>query len=112
MQGDLIAEIGSKTRLLDAAIRELGKRGQAYAESEREYRISLARKTLEERGKGTPVTIISDLCRGDGEIARKRFERDCAEVVYKSAIEAINSYKLQIRILDAQVQREWSGCTK
>ncbi|MBU5627735.1 hypothetical protein KQI82_12525 [Oscillibacter sp. MSJ-2] len=112
MQADLITEIGSKTRLLDAAIKEVGKRGQTYAQTERSYRVALAKKTMEEREKGTPVTIISDICRGDREIAKLRFERDCAEVVYKSAMEAINSYKLQIRILDAQVQREWSGCTK
>jgi hypothetical protein len=108
---DLVNEIGEKTHLLDAAIKQLGKRGQAYAEAEMTYRIALSRKILEERDKGTPATITSDICRGDAEIARLRFERDCAEIVYKSAMEAINSYKLQIRILDAQVQREWGQST-
>ena len=106
---DLINEIGHKSRLLDAAIRELGVRGRAYAQAERDYRVAMSRKILEERDKGTPVTIISDVCRGTPEIAKLRFERDCAEVVYKSAMEAINGYKLQIRILDAQVGREWSA---
>ena len=32
---------------------------------------------------------------------------DVAEVVYRSALEAINATKLQIKILDAQVEREW-----
>lgn len=106
---DLINEIGQKSRLLDAAIRELGVRGRAYAQAERDYRVAMARKILEERDKGTPVTIISDICRGNPEIAKLRFERDCAEVVYKSALEAINAMKLQIRVLDAQVGREWSA---
>lgn len=106
---DLINEIGQKSRLLDAAIRELGVRGRAYAQAEKDYRVAMARKILEERDKGTPVTIISDICRGNPEIAQLRFERDCAEVVYKSVLEAINGYKLQIRILDAQVGREWSA---
>jgi hypothetical protein len=105
---DLINEIGVKTALLDAAITQLGKRGRAYAQAEMEYKVALSRMILEEREKGTPVTIISDICRGSPEIARLRFQRDCAEVVYKAALEAINSYKLQIRILDNQVQREWS----
>lgn len=104
---DLINEIGQKSRLLDTAIKELGIRGRAYAQAERDYRIAMSRKVLEEREKGTPVTIISDICRGNPEIAKLRFDRDCAEVVYKSALEAINGYKLQIRILDAQVEREW-----
>ena len=104
---DLISEIGQKRKMLDAAVQELGKRGRSYAQSEQEYRIALAKRILDERSKGTPVTIISDICRGDREIAKLRFERDCAEVVYKSALEAINAMKLQLRMLDAQVEREW-----
>ena len=109
MEFDLVTEIAGRTKLLDAAVRQLGTRGRAFAEAEREYKIALAKKMLELRDGGTPVTIISDLCRGDREIARLRFERDCAEVVYKSALEAINSYKLQLRLLDAQLQREWGA---
>lgn len=106
---ELIQEIGVKSSLLDAAVKQLGVRGKAYAQAERGYKVALAQKIIQEREKGTPVTIISDICKGDHEIARLRFERDCAEVVYKSAMEAIQSIKLQIRILDAQVSREWSS---
>lgn len=104
---DLINEIGQKSKMLDAAIRELGTRGRAYAKAEHDYRVALAEKTLIERDKGTPATICSDVCRGDRKIAKLRFERDVAEVVYRSALEAINATKLQIKILDAQVEREW-----
>lgn len=104
---ELIQEIGAKSSLLDAAVKQLGVRGKAYAQAERDYKVALAKKIMQEREKGTPVTIMSDICKGDNEIARLRFERDCAEVVYKSAMEAIQSIKLQIRILDAQIEREW-----
>ena len=106
---DLINEIGAKTALLDKAITQLGIRGRSYAEAEHDYRIALSKKILEQRANGMPVTIISDVCRGDPEIARLRLERDIAETVYKSAMEAIQAYKLQIRILDAQIEREWTG---
>lgn len=106
---DLVTEIGNKSRMLDVAIAELKNRGQKYAEAEKAYRIALARRILEEREKGTPVTIISDICRGSTQIAGLRFERDCAEVVYKSAMEAINSMKLQIRLMDSQLDREWGA---
>lgn len=109
MTMDLITEIGAKSALLDAAVKQLGVRGKAYAQAERDYKVALSKKIMEERANGTPVTIISDVCRGDAEIAKLRFERDCAEVVYKSAMEAIQSIKLQIRILDAQVAREWGA---
>lgn len=108
---DLINEIGEKCRLLDVAITELKKRGIKYAEAERDYKVAIAKKIMDEREKGTPVTIIGDVCRGNADIAKLRFERDCAEVVYKSAMEAINSMKLQIRLMDNQVEREW-GATK
>ena len=107
MAADLIQEIGAKSALLDTAIRQLGIRGRAYAQAEHDYRVAMRKKILEERANGTPVTIISDLCRGDPEVAKLRIERDIALTVYESAKEAIQTYKLQIRILDAQIEREW-----
>ena len=107
MSCDLINEIGQKSRLLDKAIQELSVRGRSCAQAEEDYRVALAERILAERDKGTPATICSDICRGDRRIAKLRFERDCAEVVYKSALEAINSMKLQIRMLDNQIEREW-----
>ena len=107
MESDLLQEIGAKSAMLDAAIRQLGIRGRAYAEAERNYRVAMRKKVMEERANGTPVTIMSDLCRGDPEIANLRLERDIAQTVYESAKEAIQTYKLQIRILDAQLEREW-----
>ena len=103
----MIQEIGAKSALLDTAIRQLGIRGRAYAQAEHDYRVAMRKKILEERANGTPVTIISDLCRGDPDVAKLRIERDIALTVYESAKEAIQTYKLQIRILDAQIEREW-----
>lgn len=105
---DLINEISAKTALLDKAVTQLGIRGRTFAQAEHDYRVALSKRILEHRAEGMPVTIISDVCRGEPEIAKLRLERDIAETVYKSALEAIQSYKLQIRILDAQVEREWS----
>ena len=107
MAEDLIQEIGAKSALLDTAIKQLGIRGRAYAQAEHDYRVAMRKTILEERAKGTPVTIISDVCRGDPEVAKLRLERDIAKTVYESAQEAINGFKLQIRILDSQIEREW-----
>jgi hypothetical protein len=104
---DLINEMSGKMSTLEKALGELGKRGKAYAQSECDYRVALAEKMLTERDKGTPVTIIGDICRGDRAIAKLKFERDVAEVMYKSAMEAINTYKLNIKILENQIDREW-----
>lgn len=112
MAYDLIERIQETSELLNTAVRLLKKRGMEYAGAERDYKIALNKKILLERENGTPVTIMSDICRGSEEIAQLRFKRDCAEVVYKSAQEAINSYKLQLRLLDAQLDREWSHAAR
>ena len=109
---DLINELKGKTALLDSALNQLGIRGRAYAQAEQDYRIALAEKILMERTNGIPVTIISDVCRGDRKIAKLKFERDVAETVYKAALEAINTYKLQIKLLESQIDREWNTICK
>lgn len=106
---ELVLELQDKVARLDAALKALGQRGRAMADAEQKYRVELAKKIAVERDKGIPVTIISDVCRGDAEIARLKFERDVAEVVYKSALEACNVYKLQIRVLEGQIDREYKG---
>lgn len=104
---DLMNEMQGRIKMLDTALQQLGNRGRAYAQAERDYRIALAKKILVERDKKTPVTIISDVCRGDHEIAGLKFNRDVAEITYDAAKEACNVYKIEIRTLDEQISREW-----
>lgn len=83
--------------------------GCQYAENEAEYRKALRLAILDERQKGTPVTITSDLCRGREDIAELKRLRDCSEAIYKASQEAINVYKLRIRMIDAQITRVWNS---
>ena len=53
--------------------------------------------------------MIDKTCYGIPSVAEARFKRDVALTVYEANKEAINSLKLQIRILDAQVSREWGS---
>ena len=104
---ELFQQMQDKTALLDKALGELGRRGRMYAEAKTNYSVALRQEILREREKGTPVTIISDVCRGEKEVARLRFEKDVADVVYKAAMEAINCYKLEINVMREQIDREW-----
>lgn len=106
---DLINELNHHRQSLNYAIKELGVRGQAKAKAERDYRVALAKKMLELREKGTAVTIISDLCRGDEEIARLKMERDIAESLYESNMQAIYNYKLNIDIIQNQINAAHKG---
>lgn len=109
MQGDIWSEMQRRFNHLDYALKEVGGRGRAYAEAEAKYRQALATRILELREDGLPVTITPDVARGTKEIALLKFERDCAESLYKAAMESINVNKLRIKILEAQMSREWNN---
>lgn len=109
MQVDIWTEIQRRFDHLDYALKEIGGRGRAYAEAESKYRQALAVKILELREEGMAVTITPDVARGTREIALLKMERDCAEALYKAAMESINVNKLRIKILEAQMQREWNN---
>ena len=105
---DLWSEIQSKTRQLDYSVKELRKSGTAYAETEKAYKIKLREWCLRLRSQDMPIGLIDKTCYGIPEIAELRFKRDCARVVYDANKDAINAIKLELRILENQVQREWS----
>lgn len=104
---ELIEQIQQKSALLDKALQESKERGVASADAEQAYKVALAKAMLIERDKGTPVTILSDICKGQEEIAGLRRERDIADALYKSSKEAINVYKIQLRVLQEQAEMEW-----
>ena len=54
-----------------------------------------------------PVTLIQQVVYGVPEVADKRFTRDVKEAIYNANQEAINSIKLQIRVIESQLNREW-----
>lgn len=107
---DLWSNIQERLDWLDDAVKSIRFRGRDYAEAESKYRSALAKEILRLRDEeGYPVTLVPDLARGNPEVAQLKVERDCAESLYKSALEAINVNKLRIKVLEAQVDREWRG---
>ena len=106
---DLMLELQGKISSLDRALHAYGERGRAYAQAEHDYKVALAEQITVERANGLPVTIIGDVCRGNRKIAKLRLERDISRAVYDSAREAINTYKLQIKVLENQIDREYRG---
>lgn len=106
---DLYNELMSKTKDLNIAIKKLRETGTEFAEAERDYKITLRQEALKLRAeKGMPVTLIQQVVYGVPEVAEKRFNRDVKEAVYKANQEAINTIKLEIRVIENQLQREFS----
>jgi hypothetical protein len=106
---DLYQETLQKRRELDACIRQLRKNGTAYSEAEREYKIKLREVALRLRSQDMPIGMIQLTVYGEPDVAELRFRRDVAKTVYEANKDAINSTKLQLRLIDAQMQREWGN---
>jgi ABC-type sugar transport system ATPase subunit len=106
---DLWNELSEKRALLDKAIDTLASNGYDLAAKERDYKIAINKKALELRAEDTPVTLINTIIYGYEDIAKLRFDRDTAQVKYNANNEYINTLKLQIRILENQLGREYSN---
>ena len=105
---DLFNDLQELIKKLNQSIKLLAKYGNEFAEAERDYKIALRQEALKLRAeKGMAVTLIQQVVYGVPEVAKKRFNRDVAEAMYKTALENINSIKLQIRILENQLDREY-----
>ena len=106
---DLYEELQAKKKQLDASIRQLRKNGTEYAEAERDYKILLRTECLKLRDEGMAIGMISLTCYGIPSVAEARFQRDIAKVVYEANQEAIQAVKLQMRLIESQIQREWGA---
>lgn len=110
---DLFEQIQKLTAELDASIRMLRKNGEAYAEAEKDYKMELAKESLKLRQEeGLPVTMMNLVIYGKKNVAEKRFKRDVEEVNYETNKEHINITKLKLRLLEAQLNREWGASGK
>jgi hypothetical protein len=106
---DLMLELRSQRKLLIETVTAMKHVGRQRAKAENNYRKELCKKILTERDKGTPVTIISDVCRGDEKVADLKMERDIKETDYEVCDHMINAIKVEIKILEKEISGEWNS---
>ena len=104
---DLLQELWKINDLLTKALEQYKQRGREYAKAYRDYRVLLAQELLRLKAEGTPVTISYDIARGSTDVALAKEKEIISESLYNSCQEAINTYKLQIKILQEQINKEY-----
>ena len=109
---ELESELIQKTKQLEISIKELRKSGTSYAQAERDYKVLLRQECLKLRDEGMAIGMIDKTCYGIPSVAEARFRRDVAEAVYKANLESINSLKLQMRLIENQIGREYDNAGK
>lgn len=92
---------------LTSALAEYKIRGKAYAEAYKNYRVLLSQELLKLKAEGMPVTLCNDLARGKKEVAEAKEQEIITECLYKSCQEAILTYKLQIKILQENINKDY-----
>ena len=107
---DLVNDIQALMNELTTSIKLLRKNGNDLAIAERDYKICLRQEALKLRAdEKMPVTLISQVIYGVPEVAEKRLKRDIAQTMYDTNQEHINVTKLKLRLLEAQLNREWGA---
>ena len=106
---DLYNELQQKCKLLDNSIRMLRKTGSEYAKAYTDYRVALAKELLILKNDGYAITLAGDIARGKTEIAHLKFEEISKEAIYKANMESINALKLEIKIIQEQINKEYGG---
>ena len=106
---DLYEELKDKTRRLDTLVHDSKKLGSDRAEKEKEYKILLRQECLKLREQDMAIGMIDKTCYGIPAVADAGFARDIADVLYTANQEAINTTKLELRLIENQIQREWSA---
>lgn len=106
---DLYNELMQLTKNLDISVKQLRKTGSEYAKAYTDYRVALAKELVRVRDNGTPVTLCSDLARGNREVAKLKFEEIAKEAVYKANLESINATKLRIKVITNQIDKEYTN---
>ena len=106
---DLINELNNLIKKLDVSVKSLRNTGSDYAKSYTDYRVALAKELVRLKDDGMAVTIAYDVARGKPEIARLKFKEISSEAIYKANQESINALKLQIKIIQEQINKEWGN---
>lgn len=94
---------------LNDALSTLREKGIEYCEKNRKYQIEKSKEILRLKKEGTPITLIPQMVKGLENVADLDFERNVADVVYKANLEAINVKKLELRVIEKQIEREYGN---
>lgn len=89
--------LGSKR--LEEGSQEIFKLARIAAETERDYRVALAKEKIRLRDEGMAVGLIEDVARGN--LADLRFQRDLAREKYISGRDSMKAIAVQINALQS-----------
>lgn len=106
---DLLTELNKARQELNTSMQMLRKHGEDLARAENEYQVIKAQTVLLMKRDGASITEIGLSIKGQPEVAEAMLKRDIAKTMYEANQEHINVKKLDIRVIENQIAREWNG---
>lgn len=106
---DLLTELQSVKNELRKSMQLLRQNGEALAEKEHDYQVIKAQTVVMMKDEGRTITEIQLSIKGQPRVSEALFERDKAKVMYDANMEHINATKLEMRIIENQIAREWGN---
>lgn len=106
---DLMNELDSMKNELHRSMKMLRQNGETLAKKEHDYQLIKAQTWRVLKAEGWTSTDLASTIKGQPEVAQAMFERDNAKVMYEANQEHINVVKLEMRVMENQIAREWSN---
>jgi len=107
---DLTESLRKQRVLLIDCVAAMKESGRKLANAEYHYKVSLRQEILRLHVEdGVAWTSCYTLAQGQEEVAKMRFTRDVHKSDYEVLQEKINACKLEIRLLEGEIKRDWQG---
>ena len=103
----LWSEVELVKRQLDQALSTCRQNGLAANAAEVEYRKLKSKEILRLKSEGYPTTLIPDIVKGLDNVAILYQDKLDKEVIYDNNQEAIKVKKLELRTMEAELEREY-----
>lgn len=104
---DLLEKLNRLIEDLDKSVKTLRSTGQAYAQADKDYKVKLSETLLRLEAEGRPVSNLIYIARGMEDVAEAKYQQIAKEALYKANYESIQSLRLQIRVLNEIIRREY-----
>ena len=106
---DLMSELDRMKDELHRSMKMLRQNGETLADKEYDYQVLKAQTVLKMKGAGSTITEIGLTIKGQPLVSEAMRERDKAKVMYEANQEHINVVKLEMRVIENQIAREWDN---
>lgn len=106
---DLLTELNKARQDLNTSMQMLRRNGEDLARAENHYQVVKAQTVLMMKQAGCTITEIGLSIKGQPAVAEAMLKRDIAKVMYEANQEHINVKKLEIKVIENQIGREWNG---